>query len=631
MRLNFKATSGQRRPGWSRVRQQLVSPSAHVSLDRPAHVVWRIARLQAGVSVLTSSVVIVLGLIALALPDHDRAPVILLVALFAVAGGVLVAITDRWLGRGLDGLVRSGAQLRQSAAERAAELARVNAEMRRRDGERGELYATMTHELRTPLNAIIGHSRLLLDDLDGELNDEQRTDVRQIHDGGLGLLRIVNGALDLARLEAGAAEWERASVQVWAVAEEVVALLRPLAEARQLDLISTIGPSVPPVLADEERLRQVLVNLVGNAVKFTPSGKVQLFVQAVGDVVTIVVKDTGIGIADEARDQVFEPFRQGQQGTARSHDGTGLGLAITRRLVELMGGRIWVESVHGAGSAFYVSLPRAEEPPAVRDAWTDELEAREPVDVALVGDDTAAGELATVLADQGIAARHFAGPDWEHSVMRVSPRLVLVDAQQPRAGTWRMLLAASRQPRLAGVRLGLLGVASQAGTYIGNVLVLPNLSVVASADLSEALLGLLGEATTDSRVPVIALSSDADWRNRVTTLAQRLGVGVYETGHGDAALAVARRSSVSAVVIDLVVGGPGIAELLAEFQAALGRRDCPIFVVAPDGLSPSEQRNLRLGALSWLAADACPLPSLAREIVEQLAAPKPDLVTAGGR
>ena len=631
MRLSINATEGPWRLGWGRPRQQLSSPGEHVSLERPAHVARRLARVQAGVSVLTSTVIVMIGLVIMAMPGEDREIIFAFMGLIAVGGVGMVTMTDRWIGRSLDALVRSSSQLRQSAAGRAADLARVNAELLRRDRDRAELFATMSHELRTPLNAIIGHSRLLLDGLDGELNDEQRTDVRQIHDGGLGLLRIINGTLDFARLEAGAATIERAPVQAWAVAEEVVALLLPLAETRGLRLRSTIGPNLPPALADEERLRQVLVNLVGNAVKFTPSGLVLLHATTTAEGVTIRVQDTGIGIADEARDRIFEPFRQGEQGTSRAQDGTGLGLAITRRLVELMGGRIWVESKPGAGSTFFVSLPRAEEPQAVRDEWPDQLLVAEPLDVALVGDAPATEQLVVALAGRGVAARHFAGPDWERSVAAASPRLLLVDAQQPKAAAWRTLLTASAQPRLAGVRLGLIGTAQQGGKPVGNVMVLPKLSVVPFAALGSAFPARLPVESSAPRPPVIVLGADPGWRQSVTEMVQGLGVGVYESAHGDAALAVARRAPVSAVVIDLVVGGPGIAELLAEFQAALGRRECPIIVVVPAGLTPNEQRNLHLGALSWLAADACPLPSLAREIAEQLAARKPEPVAVGGR
>jgi signal transduction histidine kinase/CheY-like chemotaxis protein len=628
------AAWGNRPVWWATPRPQLGSPSEQVALERPAQSARQIARAQAAISVLVSSVAVVVGLIVVLLPDGQRGFATAVLALVALAGAVLIALTDLWIGRALDILVRSGSQLRQSAAGRAADLARLNGELRRRDRERADLFATMSHELRTPLNAIIGHSRLLLDDLDGELNDEQRTDIRQIHDGGLGLLRIVNGTLDFARLEAGAATFDRSPVQVWAVAEEVIALLKPLATAGGLQLTSNIGAGLPPVLADEERLRQALVNLVGNALKFTASGWVRLDAEAAGDGVTISVHDSGVGIPDESKERIFEPFRQADEASDRSHEGTGLGLAITRRLVELMGGRIWVASTPGVGSTFSVSLARAAEPRTVTRGTTGDREIREPIDVALVSNHHGIDVLVSALSDHGIAARHFTGPDWPARVAAAAPRVVLADVQDRRVGGWRALIDVSADERLRDTRLGLVGVTEADGKRSGNALILSNLTVATQADLSirlsEALVGSAGRSEMQG-APVIVIGADPVWRQRVTLQVQALGLDAHEAAHGEAGLSVVRRTPVLAVVADLTLGGPGIAELLAELQAALGRRDCPTFVVVPTGLSPSEQRDLRLGALSWLAADACPLPSLALEIAEQLTVRTSELVAAGGR
>jgi signal transduction histidine kinase len=588
--------------------------------------------MQALLVIMVSVVVAVFGLIAVVLPDEDRGAIFVALAMAAVGGGLLVAITDRWISRSLDVLVVSGSELRQSAAERAADLARLNAELRRHDRDRAALFATMSHELRTPLNAIIGQSRLLLDELDGELSDEQRTDVEQIHDGGLGLLRIVNGTLDFARLEAGVTSVERVPVQVWAVAEEVVALLRPLAESKGLELASCVSPSLPPVLADEERLRQVLVNLVGNALKFTEAGSVRVRARVASSSIVIGVEDTGIGIADEMRELVFEPFRQGEQGSARRHDGTGLGLAIARRLVELMGGRIWVESELGSGSTFSILLGQATAIPPLAPASPAQQTPAQRLDVAIVASSPAARQLAVDLTRHGLLARCVQGTAWEPELRTAAPRLVLVDVLRSRAAAWQVLEAMCSGDGVPGARLGLFGIAEENGARLGNVQVVPALTVVPMADLQARLPDMLHEAAADeAHAPVLVVSPDAEWRRRVAMLVQSGGHRVHEAAQGDAALASARRVQVRAVIIDLVVSRPGIVELLAELQAALGRRTCLLIVVTPVGLSPRELRDLHLGALSWVAADAYPLPSLAREIAEQLAAGGPALRSTGGR
>jgi PAS domain S-box-containing protein len=220
--------------------------------------------------------------------------------------------------------------------------------------------ANMSHEIRTPMNIIVGMTEMVLD---GSLTPAQRTDLTRVHDSAVGLLAIINDILDASKIEAGKMAIERVEMDLRRTLEEAVALLAPAAAAKQLALEWRVAPDVPGRLkGDPVRLRQALVNLVANAVKFTESGSVRVEATVAQRTVSstsvrIAVVDTGIGIAPERQAAIFESFEQASEITHRTYGGTGLGLSICRDLVALMGGRMGLESAPGHGSAFWIELP----------------------------------------------------------------------------------------------------------------------------------------------------------------------------------------------------------------------------------------------------------------------------------
>lgn len=219
--------------------------------------------------------------------------------------------------------------------------------------------AMMSHELRTPLQAVLGYSDLLLAGPAGSLSSEQAEDVRCIHQAASRLIQLIDQLLDLSRMQAGRLSLTIEPVHVAQVMEQVRQDIAPQAAAKALRLEIEMPATLPPVLADFGRLRQILLNLVGNSVKFTPHGSVRITARATRAGVEIAVSDTGIGIPDHALGHIFEEFHQADPGTTRRYGGAGLGLAIARRLVEEQGGRISVSSRPGAGSTFTVHLPIA--------------------------------------------------------------------------------------------------------------------------------------------------------------------------------------------------------------------------------------------------------------------------------
>jgi len=227
---------------------------------------------------------------------------------------------------------------------------------------RGQFLANMSHELRTPLNAIIGFSETMLKFPvmydDEKLPNAYERDLNQIFDSGRQLLHVINDILDLAKVDAGKLELHLDEVNIVPITNAVLSTARGLLGSKPVKLDNKLPETLPTVWADEDRLRQVLLNLYSNACKYTDEGMISLSVDITDETLTFSVKDTGVGIPEEFHETLFEEFTQAQTSGRDPRSGSGLGLAITRQLLELMEGRVWLESEEGVGSTFYFSILR---------------------------------------------------------------------------------------------------------------------------------------------------------------------------------------------------------------------------------------------------------------------------------
>jgi signal transduction histidine kinase len=241
------------------------------------------------------------------------------------------------------------------------EQAATVTQLRELDRLKSSFLANMSHELRTPLNSILGFTDVMLEGLDGELTEYMDNDLRLIQKNGQHLLHLINDVLDMAKIESGRMNLNPETFKVHDVLDEVTGITSTLASEKSISLfIDENSDQNIEVHADNTRLRQVMINLVNNAIKFTEKGSIVLCALPIeGARVLISVKDTGIGIPPDKLEAVFQEFTQVDTSTTRKVGGTGLGLPISRRLVEMHGGRLWAESagIEGEGSTFYVELP----------------------------------------------------------------------------------------------------------------------------------------------------------------------------------------------------------------------------------------------------------------------------------
>src|SRR5438876_1165735 len=262
---------------------------------------------------------------------------------------------------------RASSELEQKVREATAELTRQNELLRRSHFEieqasaaKSQFLANMSHEFRTPLNAILGYTSMLLKGVTGELTSHQRRNLERVDSNAHHLLAIINDILDISRIEAGKMPLTLTTFDLKDLVAEVLAEVEPIITRSQLAVTSQLAADVPQLKTDRQKVKQIVINFLTNAIKFTPRGSVEVRAGSMrdGDQLAIAVADTGIGISAEDRERIFEDFRQADNSPTREYMGAGLGLAICRRLAGMLDGAITLESEIGRGSTFTLVVPR---------------------------------------------------------------------------------------------------------------------------------------------------------------------------------------------------------------------------------------------------------------------------------
>jgi signal transduction histidine kinase/ActR/RegA family two-component response regulator len=317
------------------------------------------------------------------------------------------------------------------------ELERKTAELQVASQHKSDFLASMSHELRTPLNAVIGFSEVLLERMFGDLNERQEQYLRDILNSGKHLLELLNEILDLSKVEAGRMELDLSVFSLGGTIEHAIALVRERAALHSIAITLEMDPSLDVIESDELRFKQVMLNLLSNAVKFTPNGgRVAVRAVRTGQRLAVTVTDSGIGIAQEDRERIFESFQQGQRGPSRE-EGTGLGLTLCRRIVTLMGGTMSLQTEVGVGSTFGFTVPLQTTSVSIGPGLDDD---RDPV-VVVIDDDRASLDLMSAyLGGHGVrVVRARDGKEGLDAVRRLHPVATVLDILLPGIDGWEVL------------------------------------------------------------------------------------------------------------------------------------------------------------------------------------------------
>jgi PAS domain S-box-containing protein len=474
------------------------------------------------------------------------------------------------------------------------------------EAERGSKFkdqflSTMSHELRTPLNAVLGFSDLLADERYGPLNDRQQRYVSHIHTGGKHLLKLISDILDLSKIEAGRMELAREDVTVALAFAEVISALYPLAEKKSQALLQQVDPNLR-VHADAMRFKQVLMNLIGNAIKFTPDGgRIELAARKVDDQVKIEVRDNGPGIPPEQQQRIFEAFfRLTETGSAT--EGTGLGLAITARLVELHGSKLEIESKPSEGTCFYFFLP------LIASTLDQPIQASIPVPragkaprILVIEDNAAIGQLIqSQLASSGYETLRCDQPERATEMAAEhQPDAITLDLLMKPVHGLEVLLQLKNDSRTSKIPVIVVTIVDQPGlgTALGadEYLIKPVDKATLLAAVERCLRSRGGAAPTRT---ILVVEDDVSTLEMIVELLEAYGYAVSTAADGEQARISVAQSLPELVILDLVLPKMSGFELLAEWRSNPRTADLSVFVLTSKDLTKEEEKYLHTHAES---------------------------------
>ena len=504
-------------------------------------------------------------------------------------------------------------RLEDKVFERTRELEKINSELIKSNQIKARFISNMSHELRTPLNSILGFSEILLEKTFGDLNDKQHRHVSNISSSGKHLLQLVNNILDLAKIEAGKIDLFYEDFDIRQAIDEVSMIMNSLAAKKMINIKTEIGPETGSFHADKVKFKQILYNLISNAIKFTPEGsELGITVSSLENrnavlpwaidgqqFLQVTVWDRGIGIRPEDADRIFEEFEQADSSMARNFEGTGLGLALTKKLIDLHGGQITLKSVYGEGSEFTFYLPRirSEEKNIVPEEFMPLqdtfpwLKEEAPL-VLVVEDDLPTSEILTIhLTKAGYRVIHaYDGVEAIAKAKELRPFLITLDVMLPRKDGWEVLqtLKADHETNTIPVIIHSmidnkdLAFALGASDYL-----------LKPIDKT-ALLGKMSELALFTRknslpISILLISTDMEMQEQIHKMSVANGF-LFDTAPGqDEGIELAAATRPHIIMIDLSTSGFGVISAIKGNAATM---DIPVFALTNKDLSIAERQDL---------------------------------------
>ena len=503
-------------------------------------------------------------------------------------------------------------QLRESNER----ISLANAELARATRLKDEFLASMSHELRTPLNAILGLAEALQEEVYGSLTPKQRKSLATIEQSGKHLLDLINDILDLSKIESGKMSLSVSLVSVNSLCESSLTFIKQQAQQKNIRLDYHIAPGLSEIEVDERRIRQVLVNLLSNAVKFTPDGgkvSLQVTTDPDGEQLQLSVTDTGIGIAPENLDKLFKPFVQLDSSLSRRYAGTGLGLALVRRIVELQGGSIALESEVGKGSCFTVNLPwkhpsRIEERLKQPKLMVGELP---PIHKALVVEDSdaSANHIARYLGELGITVLiHPQGEGTIDAVQTFNPDVIILDILLPHISGWEVLVQLKENSATQSIPVVVVSVVDDptqalelgASDYLLKPVSRPQLQSVLSQLFTTP--PEIHPPVVEEQLPLILLAEDNE--ANIITLTDYLhskGFRVVLARNGIEAVQQAQKYTPDLILMDIQMPEMDGLESTRQIRADRNLPRMPIIAVTALAMPGDREKCLAAGATEYMA------------------------------
>jgi adenylate cyclase len=466
--------------------------------------------------------------------------------------------------------------------------------------------ANMSHELRTPLNAIIGLTEMMATNTQRFGTEKAAEPLRRVLRAGKHLLDLINQVLDLSKIEAGKLDLNLETVRVPSLIDEVVGTARGLAEQNKNRLIVECLPDIAPIVVDPLRLRQILLNLLSNACKFTKNGEISLRVNAVSiddrDWLDFAVADTGIGMTPEQVEKLFEDFVQGDQTTARKYGGTGLGLAITRKLCRMMGGDTLVTSEIGKGSTFLARLPAGPVSAAATVLGAPEEDIPIGDCVLVIDDDPTARELiADHLRNGGFSVvTANGGRDGLKRAEELQPVAITLDVLMPDIDGWTVLAALRGSPKLADIPVIMATVTDDQhkGVTLGAAGYLTK-----PIDRDRLLALLEPHRTRERSTRVLVVEDDQTQRERIRSWLELQEWQISEADNGRVALDRLAQNVPDIILLDLMMPEMDGFQFITSLQAHPAWRAIPVIVITSLDLTAADRANLNSGVEAILLKD----------------------------
>ena len=506
-------------------------------------------------------------------------------------------------------------QINKDVNERAEELEGIDEELKQLNQHKSRLIANISHELRTPLNSIIGFSNVLLEKTFGELTDNQERHVKNIHSSGRYLLDLINNVLDIAKIDSGRYDMCYEAFRLDEVIAEIFNIMQPMADNKSISLNIRIAEDVDSITADRVKLKQIFYNLLSNAIKFTPeAGKVGVIVEREAgrresegqEFIRFSVWDTGIGIRPDDIERIFDEFEQADTTFTRKYGGAGLGLALTKRLVELHGGRISVESTFGEGStfSFFIPLISPQEKPLIEEVEAVNLnfpwmKENAPL-ILVVEDDPSSAELLTLhLTQAGYKVAHaFDGEEAIEKARTLRPFAIMLDIMLPKKDGWEVLQSLKSDDLTSKIPVLIhsiidnkdLAFALGATDYL--------LKPLDKDALLEKLQGL--SISMGRRCPTVVLIIESN--GSTDSLKEGLSPQeflVYSAKEGKRGIELATALRPDVILLDFELPDMLGFDAVRELKGNPSTRDIPVFILTEKDISVEDRISL-MGKIDWI-------------------------------